>query len=361
MYQAQLKNTIEAITEIDCRAAERCRNRVDSFVKPPKSLGALEELAIQLASITHKTKNTFPSRQIVVFCADNGVAEEGVSSAPVSVTASQAENFTKGITGVCVFARYAKAQLSIIDVGIQGKISNPDILSFKIRNGTDNFLHGPAMQYDEAQNAIVVGIEAANRAAKEGITLLGTGEMGIGNTTTASAVLSALTGIDPQKTSGRGAGLSEAAFHHKIDVIRMGIAKNNPNGHDPVDVLSKVGGLDIAGMTGLFLGGAANRIPVVIDGFISIVAALCAVRLCPKVSGYLIPSHLSKEPGYQIAAKELSLSPYLLLNMGLGEGSGCPFAFSLIDYACCMMNEMGTFSEGKIDQGYLEEIQGALL
>jgi nicotinate-nucleotide--dimethylbenzimidazole phosphoribosyltransferase len=213
------------------------------------------------------------------------------------------------------------------------------------------------MTRDEAESAIKIGLELADLAKKDGVSVVGVGEMGIGNTTTSTAVLSVLAGILPEKITGRGGGVTEKMLAHKKEVIKKGIEINNPNKDDVIDVLSKVGGFDLAAMCGLFLGCAKNRLPVVIDGYISAVAALCAKRICPVASQFFFPSHCSEEAGYKIAVSELGLSPYLNLGMRLGEGSGCPLAFEIMDSACVIMNEMATFEQAKIDDGYLEEIR----
>lgn len=355
----ELDTLLGSIRPADRAAMADAAAYADSLVKPLHSLGRLEALAVKLAGITGKRKNRFPKRAVLVMCADNGVVAEGVASAPQSVTASQTLNFAKGITGVCVLAKQAGAEVIPIDVGVNAALADDRIRNEKIRMGTANIAQGPAMTRAEAERALLVGARAARRAADEGYTLLGAGEMGIGNTTTASAVLCSLLGLSPEETSGKGAGLTEEAYRRKIEVIRTALAVNRPDANDVLDVLAKVGGLDIAAMAGVFLGGAACRVPVVMDGFISAVAALCAVRLCPAAADYIIPSHGSKEKGYALAAQALGLEPFLLLEMGLGEGSGCPIAFAVIDFACAMMNDMATFAEASIGGEYLENVKGA--
>lgn len=341
------------------QAMEEAAKRCDSLVKPLRSLGRLESLAIRLAGITGKVQNRFESRAILVCCSDNGVVEEGVASAPQSVTFSQTLNFAKGVTGVCALAKTAGSEVIPVDVGVNGDISDPRIINRKIRYGTGNIAKGPAMSREEAVQAIVAGYEETATAICRGVRLMGFGEMGIGNTTTSAAVLSALTGLAPQRTAGRGAGLTDEGYRKKVTVIEEALSVNKPNAMDVLDVLSKVGGLDIAAMAGGYLAAAVHRIPAVVDGFISIVAALCAVRFCEPVKDYLIPSHCSKERGYAIAAKELGISPCIALDMGLGEGSGCPIGFSLIDYACAIMNDMATFEEASIDNGFLDAVKDA--
>ena len=349
-----LYEKFSAIIPADQKAAQKAKEYCDGLVKPIGSLGKLEELASRLAGITGKIKNSFERRAVLVFCADNGVVEEGVSSAPASVTLSQTINFAKGMTGVCVLAKRARADVIPIDVGVNGKIDDPHIVNRKIRKGTDNICKGPAMSREEAEAAIAAGFHSVDDAVKQGYSLLGIGEMGIGNTTTASAVLAALTTLPPEQTTGFGAGMTNEGYSNKVGAVKMALSINQPYSRDVTEVLSKVGGLDIAAMTGAYLSAAYHRIPAVMDGFISAVAALCAVRLCPAVRDYIIPSHNSRERGYNVAAKQLDLYPSLMFDMGLGEGSGCPLEFAIIDFACAMMNEMATFSQACIDDGFLD-------
>jgi nicotinate-nucleotide--dimethylbenzimidazole phosphoribosyltransferase len=291
--------------------------------------------------------------------SDNGVTEEGVSSAPQSVTYSQTINFTKGITGVAALAKHFSADLIILDVGINGSIDHPMIKNKKIRNSTWNIAKQPAMTYNEAVQAVLTGAQTAVEAVSGGYKLIGAGEMGIGNTTTSAAVLCALAGITPEQAAGKGAGLSEDAYRRKTDVIRNALELNKPDCKDPVDVLAKAGGFDIAAMAGVFIGAAYMRVPVVIDGFISITAALAASRINPLVRDFMFASHASSEPGYKYAAKALGIEPCLHLNMRLGEGSGCPVMFAIMDAACAVMRNMGTLDQGGIDKKYMEAVKDA--
>jgi nicotinate-nucleotide--dimethylbenzimidazole phosphoribosyltransferase len=290
--------------------------------------------------------------------SDNGVVEEGVSSAPQSVTYMQTLNFTKGLTGVSVIAKQFNTDLIIVDVGINADISHPLVKNRKIRKSTWNIALREAMTYDEAVQAIIIGIEAVLEAIKDGYTLLGAGEMGIGNTTTSAAVLCALTGMSAYQATDRGAGLNSKAYRQKIEVIGTALKNNNPDPSDPIDVLAKVGGFDIAAMAGIFIGAAYTRMPVVIDGFISMVAALAASRLNPLVKEYMFPSHVSNEQGFTHAAAALGMEALLNLNMRLGEGSGCPIMFGLVDAACAIIRDMGTFEEANIDEQYLDKVKG---
>ena len=353
----KLNNIIKVIEGADNDAILQAEKRMTSLAKPLKSLGKLEEMAIKLSGITGKIKNNINKKLVIIMCSDNGVVEEGVASAPQSVTLSQTINFTKGLTGVAVLAKANNTELMVVDVGINYDFDYPNVINRKIRKSTNNIAKGSAMSYEEAAQSILIGIEAVNKARKEGYEIIGVGEMGIGNTSTSSAVLSALTAISVEDVVGRGAGITDEAFRKKIKVVKRAIEINKPDKSDPIEVVSKVGGFDIAAMAGVFLGAAYYKIPVVIDGFISAVAALIAFRLNNNTRDYMFTSHCSKEVGYNAAIKELGLSPILNLDMGLGEGSGCPLAFSIIDSACAVMNNMATFEEAEINDSYLDELK----
>ncbi|WP_297421519.1 nicotinate-nucleotide--dimethylbenzimidazole phosphoribosyltransferase [Clostridium sp.] len=354
----KLNDIIRAIEDVNKDIIDQADKRMTSLAKPLKSLGKLEEISIKLSGITGKIKNNIDKRMIIIMCSDNGVVEEGVASAPQSVTLAQTINFTKGLTGVAVLAKANNAELMVVDVGINCDFKHTEVINKKIRKSTYNIAKGPAMSYDEAIRAILIGIECVKRAKDSGYEILGVGEMGIGNTSTSSAVLSALTGIKVEEVVGRGAGITDEAFEKKKKVIKQAIQINNPAKNYPIEVVSKVGGFDIAAMAGVFLGAAYYKIPVVIDGFISAVAALIAYRLNSKTRDYMFTSHDSKEIGFKAAMKELNLSPILNLDMGLGEGSGCPLAFSIISSACAVMNNMATFEEAEINDSYLDELKG---
>ena len=349
-----LESLLESVEPLSKSAMESAKIRQDALAKPPESLGRLEELSIQLAGITGTLHNTMEKTHLLVFAADNGVVEEGVSSAPQSVTLMQTINLTRAKTGASVLARHFGSGITVCDVGVNAVITEQKVLNRKIAFGTRNIAKGPAMTREQAEKAILIGAELAMQTEANA---MGVGEMGIGNTTTSSAVLSVLLGADVETVTGRGGGITDGAFLKKKQVITQAIALNQPDAKDPVDVLSKVGGFDLAAMCGAFLGGAASHRPMVIDGFISVVAALCAVRLCPTVRDYLVPSHASYEIGYKLAMEELGLQPIFLLNMRLGEGSGCPLAFQVLSAACAILNDMATFDQAGIDDGYLEEIR----
>ena len=349
-----LDRMLADISDMDREAMEAARQRQAQLAKPPGSLGRLEELSVQLAGITGHVHNRVEDKLLLVFAADNGVVAQGVASAPQSVTLQQAINLTRAKTGASVLARHFGCRLTVCDVGVNAEIRESAVLDRKIARGTADISQGPAMSRGQALQAVETGYTLARGSAYD---VLGVGEMGIGNTTTSSAVLAVLLGVDAEAVTGRGGGITDTAFARKKDVIRRAIACNEPDSADVIDVLQKVGGFDLAAMCGAFLGAAASRRPVVIDGFISAVAALCAVRLCPRVRGYLIPSHASFEIGYRLAMDAMGLRPLFLLGMRLGEGSGCPLAFQVLEAACAVMNDMATFDEAGIDDGYLEEIR----
>ena len=355
MTEQELKTL--PIAPADNAAMEKARQRQAELAKPPGSLGKLEDYSIRLAGITGNVKNEIEKCRVIVLAADNGVTAEGVSSAPTSVTLSQVINMTRHITGMSSLAFYFGNEVVVADLGIDTDRKIPGVLDRKIRRSTGNIAKERAMTRQQVLDAMAVGLDLAADAAKDGVNALGVGEMGIGNTTTSSAVLSALTGATPESVTGRGGGLTDQAFAVKKQVITQALALHHPDREDVVDVLSAVGGLDLAAMTGVFLGCALQHIPAVVDGFISIVAALCACRLNPNVKDYLFLSHASYEIGYRLAAEELGLEPCLLLDMRLGEGSGCPIAFQILKAACAVMNGMGTFAEAAIQDDYLEPIR----
>ena len=355
MTEQELKTL--PIAPADNAAMEKARQRQAELAKPPGSLGKLEDYSIRLAGITGNVKNEIEKCRVIVLAADNGVTAEGVSSAPTSVTLSQVINMTRHITGMSSLAFYFGNEVVVADLGIDTDRKIPGVLDRKIRRSTGNIAKERAMTRQQVLDAMAVGLDLAADAAKDGVNAVGVGEMGIGNTTTSSAVLSALTGATPESVTGRGGGLTNQAFAVKKQVITQALALHHPDREDVVDVLSAVGGLDLAAMTGVFLGCALQHIPAVVDGFISIVAALCACRLNPNVKDYLFLSHASYEIGYRLAAEELGLEPCLLLDMRLGEGSGCPIAFQILKAACAVMNGMGTFAEAAIQDDYLEPIR----
>ena len=352
--QRELNRLISTVAPLNESAMAAARARQETLAKPPRSLGRLEDLSIQLAGITGSVHNSMERKHLLVFAADNGVVEEGVASAPQSVTLQQTVNLTRAKTGASVLCRHFGCGITVCDVGVNADIRCDAVLNRKIAYGTQNIVKGPAMTRDQALTAILTGAKLAMETKAD---VLGIGEMGIGNTTTSSAVLSVLLNAEVEAVTGRGGGITDTSFLKKKEVIRQAIAINQPNPEDVVDVLHKVGGFDLAAMCGAFIGAAASRRPVVIDGFISVVAALCAAKLCPAVREYLIPSHASYEIGYKLALDALHLEPMFLLGMRLGEGSGCPIAFEVLSAACAVINDMATFDQAGINDDYLDEIR----
>ncbi len=352
--QKELDALVRAVAPLDRSAMTAAEEYQARLAKPPGSLGRLEEISIQLAGITGRVHNALNKKQLLVFAADNGVVAEGVSSAPQSVTKQQTINLMRGKTGAAVLAKHFGCGLTVCDVGVNADIYESTVLNRKIAYGTQNICTGPAMTREQTLQAILTGAEIARTVDAD---VIGAGEMGIGNTTTSSAVLAVLLGTDVEAVTGRGGGITEESFRKKKAVIRTAIEVNRPDRDDVVGVLSKVGGFDLAAMCGAFLGAAAARRPAVIDGLISAAAALCAVRLCPNVRGYLVPSHASFEIGYRLAMEAMDLRPLFDLGMRLGEGSGCPLAFQVLDAACAVINDMATFDEAGINDDYLDEIR----
>jgi len=350
----ELKSYLNSIQPLDAAAMAKARERQVQLAKPPGSLGRLEDLSVQLAGITGQVHNRIERKHLLVFAADNGVVAEGVSSAPQSVTLMQTINLTRHKTGASTLCKHFGCQITVCDVGVNADIKEPKVMNRKIAYGTQNIVNGPAMSREQAMQAIMTGIELAQATDAD---VIGIGEMGIGNTTTSSAVLSVLLDADVEAVTGRGGGITDASFLKKKQVIKTAIDVNKPDKDDVIDVLAKVGGFDIAAMCGAFLGCAATRRPVVIDGFISAVAALCAYKLCPNSVQYFVPSHASYEIGYKLAMDAMNLQPLFLLGMRLGEGSGCPLAFEILDAACAIINDMATFDQAGIDDGYLDEIR----
>ncbi len=345
------------IPAVDLRAVREAEARMDGLVKPIGSLGELERIAVRLAGMTGRTRNVIGRKRVVVFAADNGVYEEGITPVPQAVTAVQTANMLRGICGINVLCRHAGSELVVVDVGVAADMAGTGVVDRKIRPGTADMARGPAMSRAEALAAMEVGREMAYAASDDGVDLLGVGEMGICNTSTSSAVLAALTGRPAAGLTGRGAGIDDPTLARKIAVIEQALRVNRPDPAAPIGVLHKVGGLDIAAMAGCFLGAAERRLPAVVDGFIAAVAALTAVRVDPRAREYLFASHRSQEPGFAAALSELGLRAVLDLDMRLGEGAGCPLAFFLIEAAARVADEMGTFAEAGIDGGRLVDIR----
>lgn len=338
----------DAIPTLDSAAMAQAQHHIDGLLKPPGSLGRLETLAVQLAGMPGlKGRPQVAQKAILVMCADHGVWHEGVAISPQAVTAIQAVNMTRRSTGVCVLAAQAGAKVHVIDVGIDAD-PIPDVVNMKVARGSGNIARGPAMRRQQAEELLLETIRYTRNLAAQGVTLFGVGELGMANTTPAAAIVSVLTGADPEASVGIGANLPQSQLANKVDVVRRAIAANQPDPADGVDVLAKVGGFDLVGMTGVMLGAASCGLPVVLDGFLSYASALAACRIAPAVKSYLIPSHLSAEKGARIALEALQLEPYLNMEMRLGEGSGAAMAMHIVESACAMYNNMGTLAESNI-------------
>ena len=340
-----LEEAIKKIQPLDEEAMEYTRARWNTLGKPLHSLGRLEEMVTQFAGIYRDKNPHLGKKAVIVMAADNGVVAEGVTQTGQEVTKTVTENMTKHNATICIMSSMSGADVYPVDIGIATDCDNPGVLPRKIKYGTDNMAKGPAMSREEAVKAIEVGISMVADLKEKGYNVLATGEMGIGNTTTSSAVCSVLLDQSVEKVTGKGAGLTNKDLEHKIKVIRQSIALNKVNADDPLDVLAKVGGLDIAGMAGCYIGGAALNIPVFIDGFISSVAALIAIRLVPECAPYLFPSHCSNEPAGRMILDAIGKQTYILANMCLGEGTGAVMGFTIADYAFKAYWELPSFEQ----------------
>ncbi|MDI6688958.1 MAG: nicotinate-nucleotide--dimethylbenzimidazole phosphoribosyltransferase [Actinomycetota bacterium] len=348
MYR--LERTLEAIGDLDEEVMRLARERQDQLTKPRGSLGALEEISIKIAGIMGNPLPKIADKVIVVMAGDHGVVEGGVSAYPQEVTAQMVYNFIEGGAGINVLARHVGARVVVVDIGVASSINNPQVISQKIRAGTANIAQGPAMLKGEAIASIEAGIRIVQDELEKGVSILGTGDMGTGNTTPSSAILAAFTGLPVEKVVGRGTGIDDHRLGLKIKAIEEALEVNQPDPEDPLDVLTKVGGLEIGGLAGCILGAAALKIPVVIDGFISGAAALIASRIAPKSVGYMIASHVSAEPGHKIILDVLGLKPMLYMDMRLGEGTGAALGISIVEAACKILSEMATFGEAGVSE-----------
>jgi nicotinate-nucleotide--dimethylbenzimidazole phosphoribosyltransferase len=345
----QLEESIANIQPLDEAAMRAARARQDTLTKPRGSLGRLEELSIQLAGIKADPFPSVKRKAIIVMAADHGVALEGVSAYPSDVTAQMVLNFLRGGAAINVLARQAEARVTVVDIGVAAEFNSmPGLVQHKIMHGTRNLAQGPAMTREEAEQALQVGVDVFNDEMRRGLDIVATGDMGIGNTTPSSAIVAAMTGLPVVQVVGRGTGIDDQGLERKIRVIEQALAANRPNANDPMDVLHKVGGLEIAGLAGVMIAAASGRIPVVVDGFISTAAAMIAVALAPRVRDYLISAHQSVEIGHQAMLKHLKLTPLLDLNMRLGEGTGAALAFHLIEASTRILHEMATFGEAGV-------------
>lgn len=341
-----LEETMQKIRPVDVAAMAAAKQHWDGLGKPLGSLGRLEKALIQIAGIQRTGDVHIDRKALVIMCADNGVVEEGVTQCGQEVTATVAENFLDEKSCVAIMCRRAGTKICPVDIGMA--VDTPRVEKRKIAYGTKNMAKEPAMTREQAVAAIEVGIAKAEELHAQGYEMLATGEMGIGNTTTSSAMTAVYLGLDVETVTGRGAGLSSHGLQRKIHAIKQAIAVNQPDPENPLDVLAKVGGLDIAGMCGLFLGGAAQQMPVIMDGFISQVAALTAMRLVPECADYILASHVSEEPGANILLKALEKDAFLTCGMRLGEGSGAVALFPILDFASDIYHKMSTFVQADI-------------
>jgi nicotinate-nucleotide--dimethylbenzimidazole phosphoribosyltransferase len=343
-----LEKTISKITALDQGAMARARQRVDSLIKPPGSLGKLEDLAVRLAGITGNPKVILGDKAVIVMAGDHGVCAEGVSVAPSEITYQMLHAIVGGVAGIGVLSRLAGARLVVVDVGVACPVDIPGVISKKVRACTGNIALGPAMTREEAVTAVEVGIEVALDQIKSGVGVLALGDMGIGNTTPSSAILAVLSGISPEEATGRGTMVNDDILANKNRAVASALAVNRPDPTDGLDILSKVGGLEIAGLAGVVLAAAASRVPVIIDGFITTAAAMIAVAIKPGAKDFIIPSHLSGEQGHRLMLKYLDLEPMLHLDMRLGEGTGAVLAMQLMEAATRIANEMASFDEAGV-------------
>jgi nicotinate-nucleotide--dimethylbenzimidazole phosphoribosyltransferase len=347
-----LNNTIDSIQPLDKEAMTQAHKRQDELTKPTGSLGRLEELSIQIAGIQRRANPQIKRKAMVTMAADHGVVDEKVGNWPREVTAQMVENFLRGGAGINVLARLAGARIVFVDMGVASDLK-PDkqLIVKKVDYGTKNICRGSAMTGEQAIKAIEAGIEIVNKEARRGLDIVGTGDMGIGNTTASSTVFAALSGKSVEDTTGRGTGLSDEQLAHKVSVVKRALALNKPNPHKPLEVLAKVGGFEIGGLAGVMLGAAVQRVPVVIDGFISGAAAMIATDLAPKLKDYIIAAHVSAEAGHAAMLKYMGLKPLLNLEMRLGEGTGAALGIIVAEAAVRTLNEMATFAEAGVSEG----------
>jgi len=348
-HMNRIHSIINGIVPADQTAMKAALARWDTVAKPLNSLGLLEEAVTRIAGACGSPDVDIRKRAVVAMCADNGVVAEGVTQSGQEVTAIVTENMSRGVSSVCCMSRIAGADVVPVDIGVAVPVSGERILQRNVRRGTADFAVGPAMTREECERAILTGIGIVEELKEQGYRLLATGEMGIGNTTTSAALVSVFLDVEPETVTGRGAGLTSAGLSRKVDAIRRGILVNHPDRSDVLDVLSKVGGLDIAGLVGVFLGGALCHVPVLIDGIISSVAALAAVRLCPAAADYMLATHVSGEPAGQMVLDALGLKPFLHAGMCLGEGTGAVASMPLLDMAVSVYRDMSSFADIHID------------
>lgn len=340
-----IEKVVKKIAPLDHDAMDRVSAYIDQLTKPLGSLGRIEEIAVQLAGITGSDRPLVTPPAALVFAGDHGIVAEGVSAYPQEVTKLMVDNILKGGAAINVFARQINASVHVIDVGVNGDIDHSKLINRKVKNGTNNFLNEAAMTVDEAIESIVIGMEEAEKVILSGGKLLIIGEMGIGNTTASSAMLAAFTGAELTDLVGIGTGLDEKGRLYKVDVIKRALEKHKPNSNEPIEILAKVGGLEIGAMAGAILKGASLRVPILVDGIISTTAAMLAYNICPLVKEYLFIGHKSVEVGQMAAIETLEKQPLLDLNLRLGEGTGAALAYPLLDASTRMVREMATFAD----------------
>jgi nicotinate-nucleotide--dimethylbenzimidazole phosphoribosyltransferase len=351
-----LLTTIERIKPLDKGAMAEARSRQDLLTKPQGSLGRLEELSIKLAGIQVKAIAQIRHKAVITMAGDHGVVAEGVGNWPQEVTAQMVHNFLSGGAGINVLARQAGARVVVVDMGVAAELKNhPQLIVKKVAFGTQNICLGPAMTTEQAVRAIESGIEVVEAELAKGLDIVGTGDMGIGNTTASSAICAAMTGEPVAEVTGRGTGISDEQLAHKIGVVKRALAVNQPDPKQPLEVLARVGGFEIGGLVGVMLAAAAHRIPVVIDGFISGASALIATALAPGLRDFLIAAHVSAEAGHKVLLQHLGLKPLVDLNMRLGEGSGAALGIFLAEASAKILAEMSTFGEAGISDKDGEE------
>jgi nicotinate-nucleotide--dimethylbenzimidazole phosphoribosyltransferase len=346
-----LSNTIAMIKPLDKGAMAEARSRQDRLTKPQGSLGRLEELSIKLAGIQGKAIPQIRHKALITMAGDHGVVAEGVGNWPQEVTAQMVYNFLAGGAGINVLARQAGARVAVVDIGVAGELeAHPQLIARKVAPGTQNMCLGPAMTPEQAVKSIESGIEVLGAELTKGLDIVGTGDMGIGNTTASSAICAVMTERPAAEVTGRGTGISDEQLTHKIEVVKKALAINQPNPQKPLEVLAKVGGFEIGGLVGVMLAAAAYRVPVVLDGFISGAAALIAVALAPRLKGFLIAAHVSAEAGHKLLLRHLKLKPLLDLDMRLGEGTGAVLGIFLAEAAARILAEMATFGEAGVSE-----------
>lgn len=343
-----MKFPLESIQIRDENAMSQAQQRWDSIAKPLNGLGLLEKQVVQLAGIQKTAHVKVEKRAVVVFCADHGIVAQGITQAPQEVTSIVTENMASGRTSLCAMAKIANARVIPVNIGCKRPVVGEGILQKNVAPGTKDFSQSPAMSLEEVEKAIKIGMDLVKSCQEEGYHILATGEMGIGNTSTASAVAAALCEKTAKEVTGRGAGLDDIRLQRKIQIIDQALQLHKPNSKDPLDVLHKVGGLDLAGLCGVFLGGALYGMPILVDGFISATAALCAKRLCPQATDFMLASHHSKEPATTLILEELQLNAILHGEFALGEGTGAVMLFPLLDMALSVYENMCSFEETEV-------------